>query len=391
MKILDRLCSGSMLLLLLAGVVSAEPIVGHQQLTLDVGQELTLDLPLISALQIWKIINIDREILEIRSQLVEPDRYRLVVAGRTPGRGDLRLQLTYSVPTFAVLEDRTYAITVAGAVPPQPATPLADDTESIDTAPTPVAVTVPVLVPRPVPVETTEEEPVRVLPQRVERQPVYVIALGETADGWPRVEKLDVIKEWLAVADELRETQFYERALAEYAQAKKFQLPPEVAARLLMGEVECYRNLGEREEALDRLREVVSEYPETEYYPGARLLTGRLLMAERKYPEAIREFFYLSEEFGNSAVAREGRYYLGGSYFEMKRFTDALSEYIHLLPKENRPEWRSAVAYEIAKIYDYIPELRDYYKAIEYYRRVDSGEFRHDARERVKHIRDEYL
>ena len=114
-------------------------------------------------------------------------------------------------------------------------------------------------------------------------------------------------------------------------------------------------------------------------------------MENDNYPEAVREFMCLRAEAGGSLLAHEAHYHLAQCYARLLRFDDALREFESAARADGRAEWQARNWFEIAKIYDFVPALRDYYRALEYYRRVTVGEHQTAAADRAKFIAGEYL
>lgn len=406
------------LLLLAAAPARAVPLEVTESRSLRTGELLVIVLPLDSALKEWRLVSGDPALLEVREQAKTPYTFTLTVAGLAPGEARLVLQQAFLVPPETVLERRIVRLRVTGLPLPAAAASRAAAAEpGADTrlttlfnllqsrhgdsaaamppaggstaaaAPVPEANTAPPLSTA-VPVARPAAAPVR-----VRRPPptVWVTVPGEQVDGQPRRERLTTVLEWLTIADELFREDFPARAQTEFERALPFVLPDEVAARVRCGLAECRYRAGDRPGAIERFREVVTSYAGTSLRNHARLRLGQLLMESDDYQEAVKEFMYLREQAGGTLTGREGQFNLAQCYARLLRYEDALAEFERAAREDGRAEWRARSWFEIAKIYDFVPALRDYYRALDYYRRVNGGEHQTDAMARARFIEQEYL
>ncbi len=396
-----------------SSALCAMPLATAESHRVTAGETVAIVLPLDSGLKAWTLVRSDPAVVEVRAQEVTGQTFRLTVAGVASGEAQLVLRLAFTVPPESVLEERTVRIRVTGGVPAVRAMPdttevPADDasdtalarlrqllrerygmsgsaTETAAAGAAPAAVVA-------APVATVETAPAAARPQppRAVRRPRYVTA-AHAAGGEPRRARLTTVDGWLRIAEELFRARFYDCAQAEYERALAFDLPAEPAARARSGLAECRYRLGNRADAITRYREVVEQYAGTVWQPRARLRLGQLQMEEENYPEAIKEFLYLRAEAPGSMLARDGSFHLAQSYAQLLRHDEALAEYERAATVETRADQRARIWYELARLYDYVPVLRDYYRALEYYRRVTTGEYATAATARAHVIREEYL
>lgn len=395
-----------------SSAAGAVPLATAESHRVSAGDTIAIVLPLDSGLKAWTLVRSDPAIVEVRAQEVTGQTFRLTVAGVASGEAQLVLRLAFAVPPESVLEERTVRIRVTGGLPavrdvPDTTAAAADDAPDTALArlrqllrerygisgsaaeTTPAAAPAAAAVAPAVAAETAPAGP-RPQPPRAARRPRYVSAAG-AAGGEPRRERLTTVEGWLRIAEELFRAQFYDRAQAEYERALAFDLPAEPAARARSGLAECRYRQGNRTDAITRYREVVEQYAGTLWQPRARLRLGQLQMEEENYPEAIKEFLYLRAEAPGSMLARDGSFHLAQSYGKLLRHDEALAEYERAAAVETRADQRARIWYELARLYDYVPVLRDYYRALEYYRRVTTGEYATAATARAHVIREEYL
>jgi len=414
------LALAAVLLLALLLPAAALPLEVTEQRTLRVDDTMTVILPLDSGLQAWRLLGADPTVLEMREQAVTPFTYVLTVAGIAGGEARLVLHKAFTVPPETVLEQRTIRIRVIG--PLATAIPAAANVPAVDTVPvvTPVAVSdtvaadtrlltlyrllrqhhgdTPTAAPAPTApapvtagtaVTSTAAPPAAAVPTPVRRRPrAEWVTSAELVDGKPRRELLSTVAGWLGVADELYQAGFFDRAQQEYERAAAFSLPVEQQARAQGSIAECRYHQGDQGGAISRFREMLA-MPANSWQPRARLRLGQLLLESGEVSDAIREFIYLRA--GGNALARDAQFHLAQCYARLLRYDEALAELQRAASHETRPDWRARISYETAKIYDYVPALRDYYRALSYYRLVNTGEYEQAAATRARTIEEEYL
>ncbi|MEX0927847.1 MAG: tetratricopeptide repeat protein [Balneolales bacterium] len=157
----------------------------------------------------------------------------------------------------------------------------------------------------------------------------------------------------------------YDVALQYYERAFQINKNRDKAALLYYRMAEASVELGDIGGASSYYLKIADNYPQTELAPTALYARGRLYLSEGQYQESTDAFELLREIYPNHIMTRRVGTALGESYFQQRRYEEAISSLQDAIPHlDDESESRAILL--IAESYNYLSQLQS---AINYYRR----------------------
>jgi TolA-binding protein len=126
----------------------------------------------------------------------------------------------------------------------------------------------------------------------------------------------------------------YKASIALYEQVLRrypgYQVNDQVLYQLAMG----YEHMGERGQALKMLDRLVTERPQSAYYPEAQFRRGEILFVDKDYRGAEQAYRAVVEVGEGTPYAQHSLYKLGWSLFKQNDYEGALGAFTGLLDRQ---------------------------------------------------------
>jgi TolA-binding protein len=167
------------------------------------------------------------------------------------------------------------------------------------------------------------------------------------------------------VADQHKQRGDLDKAVARMQEAVNYPQSSSRKARLYYLIAETAAQNGQNNLARETFLELSDNFRSSEWSPKALYARGRLYLADEQYEEASEAFELLRERHPFDPMTRRIGTALGESYYQQRRYTEAieaLERALTILDEENA----SKAVYLIAESYN---ALNDYENATRYYRR----------------------
>lgn len=96
---------------------------------------------------------------------------------------------------------------------------------------------------------------------------------------------------------------------------------------------QAYSNAGDAFEAITKFRELLVEYPQSEYREEAQYSLGYLYFLNQDYDRAIEEYQSLIEDYPRDPLAAKAQYGIGDALFNAGRLEEAVEAYQNVLTR----------------------------------------------------------
>ncbi len=136
------------------------------------------------------------------------------------------------------------------------------------------------------------------------------------------------------------------------------------------------------------LRKIIEEFPGSKIIPETYFTLGRIYFLQNSFSSAIETLITLLNLYPNSSYKLKAYILLGDIYKQRKNYEKAIEYY---LKAKDMPEG----LFKLGEIYEKIPEIRNFEKAVKYYKEIiekhpDSKYFL-PAQKRIDYINKNFL